>query len=269
MNILFSDDFAEEFSSIGNTANRQTLDVGKAAYESGFWSKIEAAYLVSKPEYDTLQFEEDEIINETTINPAKIVKHDWKKLRSIWKAVNADYKQACDRFTQSGTHDSTFYSFCNGKKEAYYLRLLLGNRPSLNEMVEADLPHGSSWSSSSNSTSKDLDNCPRANKKRSIDNLADVIKESFDNRNNEELAETKISFMNNETIRKDSLFKLQLEETKLKEWTMIRENIKKLLFLLLLLFLLFLLLVLLLVIMTTVKRLYVADLVGGWNFYTY
>jgi hypothetical protein len=104
--------------------------VGNAAYKSGFWSKLEAAYLVSKPEYDTLQFEEDKIINETTINPAKIIKHEWKKLRSIWQAVNADYKQACDRFTQSGTHDSNFYSFCNGKKEAYYLRLLLGNRPS-------------------------------------------------------------------------------------------------------------------------------------------
>jgi hypothetical protein len=101
MNILFSEDFAEEFASIGNTANRQTLDVGKAAYESGFWSKIEAAFMVSKPEYDMLQFLDDDIINEMTINPAKIIKHDWKKLHSIWKAVNADYKQACDRFTQS------------------------------------------------------------------------------------------------------------------------------------------------------------------------
>jgi hypothetical protein len=41
MNILFSDDFAEEFANIGNSASRHTLDVGKAAYESGFWTKVE------------------------------------------------------------------------------------------------------------------------------------------------------------------------------------------------------------------------------------
>jgi hypothetical protein len=58
----------------------------------------------------------------------------------MWKGVNADYKAALTRFTQSGTHDSNLYSFCSGKKEAYYLRLLLAKRPDLNKMVEADLP---------------------------------------------------------------------------------------------------------------------------------
>jgi hypothetical protein len=56
----------------------------------------------------------------------------------MWKGINADYKAALTRFTQSGTHESNFYNFCNGKKEAYYLRLLLAEKPHLNEMVEAD-----------------------------------------------------------------------------------------------------------------------------------
>jgi hypothetical protein len=131
---------------------------------------MEAAFLVSKPEYDTLQFTENEtfMYDTTAINPAKVVRHEWKLLRSIWKAVNADYKTANDRFTQSGMHDSNFFSFCQGKKEAYYLRLLLELRPFLNEMVEADLPEGSSWSSSTASiTAKDIDqSCTKINKKK-------------------------------------------------------------------------------------------------------
>jgi hypothetical protein len=57
----------------------------------------------------------------------------------MWKGVNADYKAALTRFTQSGTHESNFYHFCIGKKEPYYLRLLLSEKPHLNDMVEADL----------------------------------------------------------------------------------------------------------------------------------
>jgi hypothetical protein len=155
MNILFSDDFADEFACIGNTASRKTLDIGKAANEKLFWEKVEDAYLVSKADYHELQFREDEIFTTETIYPGKIVPHDWKKLRSIWKAVNTDYKAACTRFTQSGTHDCNFYSYCQGKKEPYYLRLHLVDRPELNEMVEADLPEACSLSSSSGVSSKD------------------------------------------------------------------------------------------------------------------
>jgi hypothetical protein len=87
MNNMFSDKFAEEFANIGNSASRHSLDVGKAAYKSDFWTKLEAAFLVSKP-YNLLQFTENDtfIYKMTAINPAKIVQHEWKKLRSIWKA---------------------------------------------------------------------------------------------------------------------------------------------------------------------------------------
>jgi hypothetical protein len=44
MNILFSDDFAEEFGTIANTPHRSMLDSGKAANESGFGIKIQEAF---------------------------------------------------------------------------------------------------------------------------------------------------------------------------------------------------------------------------------
>jgi hypothetical protein len=105
MNILFSDDFAEEFGTTANTPHRSTLDTGKAANEVGFWEKIQAAFSISKFDYNVLQFQEDDVFaSEALIYPGKIVLHDWKKLRSMWKGINADYKAALTRFTQSGTH---------------------------------------------------------------------------------------------------------------------------------------------------------------------
>jgi hypothetical protein len=42
------------------------------------------------------------------------------------------------------------------------------------------------------------------------------------------LTEKRIAFITTETERKDRDFVLRMEETKLKEWEMLRENIKKL-----------------------------------------
>jgi hypothetical protein len=111
-----------------NTTNHSTLDAGNVANELGFWKKIEAAFKVSKYNYNILQFQDDDVFaSETLLYPGKIFNHDWKKLRSMWKGVNAEYKAALTQFTQSGPHDSSFYSFCSGKKEDYYLRLLLAD----------------------------------------------------------------------------------------------------------------------------------------------
>jgi hypothetical protein len=93
MNILFSDDFVEDFSTIGNGANRRLLDTGKAGNEEHFWRKVKDAYMISKADYNVLQFREDDVFASENIYPGKIVAHEWKKLRSIWKGVNADYKQ--------------------------------------------------------------------------------------------------------------------------------------------------------------------------------
>ena len=98
---------------------------------------------------DRLHFADDEVFcdREIAINPSVIVKHDWKKLRSMWKTVNADYKAALTRFTLSGNHDSNFFSFCNGKLESSFLRLHLERRPQIKMewLVEAILPFEFSW----------------------------------------------------------------------------------------------------------------------------
>ncbi len=54
--------------------------------------------------------------------------------------VNVEYKAALTHFTQSGTHDSNFYNFCNGKPDVYYLRKYLELKPNLDNTVEEDLP---------------------------------------------------------------------------------------------------------------------------------
>jgi hypothetical protein len=141
MNILFSDTFSDDFACLGNTANRQTLDTGKAANDEGFWKKVTTAFTDNTNyEYGQFKYMVDDVFICEFIDPSKVVKHDWKKLRSMWKAVNAEYKAALIRFTQSGTHNDNFYGYCCGKKDIYYLRLLLNQRPNLNEMVEACLP---------------------------------------------------------------------------------------------------------------------------------
>jgi hypothetical protein len=43
-----------------------------------------------KADYNILQFHEDEVFTNKTIYPGKVVPHDWKTLRTMWKAVNTD-----------------------------------------------------------------------------------------------------------------------------------------------------------------------------------
>jgi hypothetical protein len=119
------------------------LDSGKAGNDMHFWERVQQAFVNPGNElYNQLQFVDNEDLFDLMphINPGNIVFHDWKKLRSIWKSVNAAYKGALARFTVSGTHTSDFFSFCNGNLETYYLWLHLQRRPELNGMVEADLP---------------------------------------------------------------------------------------------------------------------------------
>jgi len=88
-----------------------------------------------------MRFLDDEIFaSQDHIDPGNIVPHDWKKLQLIWKGINKEYKAALSQFTVSGTHNSNFCSFCNGKLDVYYLKKNLELHPQLNDMVEADLP---------------------------------------------------------------------------------------------------------------------------------
>jgi hypothetical protein len=115
MNILFSDESAADFAELGNTTGRNLLDNGTAGNEAGFWVGVQNAFVQPDPDYDKLRFMDDDVMaSQDAIDPGKIINHDWKKLRKIWKGVNAEYKAALtSRFTTSGTHEQRFYDFCN------------------------------------------------------------------------------------------------------------------------------------------------------------
>ena len=158
LNILFSDQFATEFEALGNTSTREQLDTGTAASDKHFWIHIRDAFVDSTDknhvsEYGDLRFKDDAAFAKDTeyINPRVIVRHDWSKLRDIWKKVNAEYKIIISKFTQSGTHENEFWKYCKGNLAAYYLRKLLCIRPGLNAFVEADLPAVTALSSENSS----------------------------------------------------------------------------------------------------------------------
>jgi hypothetical protein len=141
INILFSDEFATDFATLGNIADRELLDSRRAGNDEVFWDWLQRSFVKPNPEFDSLRFLDGDVFaGQDHIDPAKIVLHDWKKLRKIWKGVNADYRAALTRFTQSGTHNQSFWDYCYGKMDVYYLQKNLAARPQLNDTVEADLP---------------------------------------------------------------------------------------------------------------------------------
>jgi hypothetical protein len=112
INILFSDEFAEYFATLGNVADRNLLDSGMAGNDEQFWVRVQEAFVQSHAGYDVLHFPDDDIMAmQDSIDPGKILNHGWKKLRTIWKGVNAEYKAALTRYTTSGMHEKTFMTF--------------------------------------------------------------------------------------------------------------------------------------------------------------
>jgi hypothetical protein len=120
IHILFSDEFAANFATLGNVAGRNVLDSGTAGNDKGFWVCVQNAFVEPHPDYDQLCFLDDNVIaSQDTIDPGIIINHDWKKLQKIWKGVNAEYKATLKRYTTSGPHKSMFYYFCYGKFDTY------------------------------------------------------------------------------------------------------------------------------------------------------
>lgn len=141
MNVLFSDKFAEEFAMIGNVASRAELDKAPSM-DQVFWEGVQKEFVdPTVKEIGVLSFSDNDVFEDKCyIDPSKIVDHSWKKLRTIWKGVNADYKAALTRFTLSGTNTREFWDFCMGKLESYYLRKWLETKPELTGMVDTKLP---------------------------------------------------------------------------------------------------------------------------------
>ena len=251
MNILFSDKFCEEFAQLGNVASRATLDTGKAGNDCHFWEKVQVEYQVNdNPLYNTLQFTDVDVFEaqQDLIDPSTILGHDWKKLRSIWKGLAADYKAALSRYTLSGTHESDFYNFCNGKVEPYYLRKLLEVKPDLVGFVEADLPEGAFMdtstelldSSSSNlNLNSEVNSSERKRRKTSGSEVAEAIRDATNSRMQSELSKQRLFLLQQEQERrmkadevKETYLKEKNErkerESRFAEWEKLQANITSL-----------------------------------------
>ena len=54
LNILFSEEFAGDFGSMGDTPSRAQLDSGDARNNRGFWICVETAFKEPHPIYDEM-----------------------------------------------------------------------------------------------------------------------------------------------------------------------------------------------------------------------
>jgi len=111
--------FSEGLVQLGNVADQFELDAGKTSNNQLFWEGIQEAFTSPSELNYNLHFEDEVLSDLHHINFKKKVLHDWKKLRMIWKNLNAEYKAALSRYTMSGTHSSNFYEFCHGPKDVY------------------------------------------------------------------------------------------------------------------------------------------------------
>lgn len=164
-------------------------------------------FVADDDEYGRLLFADDDDVLDVQvgiIDPSKIVPHDWKKLRKIWKQLNPDYKGALTRFTLSGTHDSSFFSFCIGKLDVYYLRKNLEIWPNLAGFVEAALPDEVMMASDT-PTVASINTSEKSDKKRRARyDIADAICEFTRSGMKSELASKKLHYMEREDLRKET-----------------------------------------------------------------
>jgi hypothetical protein len=228
LNVLFSDTFASDFAALGDVANRQLLDSGKAGNDEHFWVRVQDEYVSTNNDYGLLLFDDDEILSaQDHIDPSKILNHQWKKLRHIWKAINADYKAALTRCTLSGTHESSFYDFTNGKLDVYYLRKWLQAKPHLNDMVEADLPEEVSISSDMISlTSESQKSASKRRRGGGTNEIAAAIRAVGDAKMRTEVAKQKIAVMTEENNRRKEEHQDSKRQRLFEEWEKIQTNLR-------------------------------------------
>jgi hypothetical protein len=235
-NVHFSDEFIRDLSNLGDIATRSVLDSGRAGNDQQSLESVQESYQVENSVYSTLQFTDCEIFVYNEINPSKIIKHDWKKLRSIWKALVLDYKAALSRFTLSGTHDSDFYNFCHGKIEILYLRKYLEIRPQVVRYVEADLPPETFLDSSaavpsiyinSSDSNGDVEVPPSSSKKRKTlitSELIKAIREIGSNPVQDDIAKQRLELLQQEQERKMKIDEEQSQYRKEKTERMTKES---------------------------------------------
>jgi transposase len=218
----------EEFATLGNAANRQALDSGKAGNQQFFWERVASAFASEEASYGILFFMDDQVISENGhIDPGKIVPHSWKKLKEMWRNTNSQYRAALNKFTQSGTHDHDFYNFCGGIVETYYLRKYLEIRPNTTAMVIADLPEEIAMSTDGTTTT--LSSASKSNKKKARSNeFMDAVREYQEGINNSDYNQQRLVSLRKDDTRKDEERKEKKHKSLFDEWEKLTSNIRSL-----------------------------------------
>jgi hypothetical protein len=84
LNVLISDKFSEEFALLDNSVTRAGLDTGECANDEMFWKKVARNFLLElNDDYASLMFTDNDVFVSEIIDPGKIIKHSWKKLRTM------------------------------------------------------------------------------------------------------------------------------------------------------------------------------------------
>jgi hypothetical protein len=136
MNNLFSDEFATDFASLGNVADWNLLDSGRAGNDKIFWSRVQNSFVQPDPDFDDLRFQNNDVFAaQDHIDIGKFVLHDWKKLQKFGKG-----SMLTTKLPWQASLNQNFWDFCYDKLDTCYLRKNLEARLQLNDTVEADLP---------------------------------------------------------------------------------------------------------------------------------
>lgn len=122
------------FIRIGDSLSRSELDDPSTNHCITFWKDVSEAFSNGDDlQYSGLISSHDAFLG---ILCEGLPKHAPSKLETMWKSIRREYKRSSARYTQSGTHSSDFFNFCNFKIEVMYLHEHLQLRPNLTNYVK-------------------------------------------------------------------------------------------------------------------------------------
>jgi hypothetical protein len=105
LNVVFSDDFFEDFVKMNDKKQKDELDAGKAGNNQRLWSSILDEYndLENDEVYGVFALVEDEQIGEFAkeFDVTTYIKLGWMKAAAWFKAIVSNYKLALTCFTKS------------------------------------------------------------------------------------------------------------------------------------------------------------------------
>mmetsp|Transcript_21032 Transcript_21032/g.31384 ORF Transcript_21032/g.31384 Transcript_21032/m.31384 type:complete len:519 (-) Transcript_21032:52-1608(-) len=187
MNIILSDVYIERLKDIGLSSRRDQLDIAKQLREKTlFWHNISSAMTtaVNNPDEDICDFlvlahdpnehVTDEMYDLAASNPN--FKDPRNDLQNLYKSLRKKWTEARERYTQSGSHDHNFYSFCKGDRTIYYFDLLLnGKGLDVLEAVKTSLPDNVKLSSTTPPRTSSNQSRSSSGSKRKSDDLINNI----------------------------------------------------------------------------------------------